>query len=73
MSNQLKLGIFTVTGLFALVILIIAIETFSLEKTYSIYVKFDNISDITRKAKVEIAGIDIGVLKRASLKDSKQK
>jgi phospholipid/cholesterol/gamma-HCH transport system substrate-binding protein len=73
MSNQLKFGIFTAGGLFALVILIIAVGTFSLEKTYSIYVRFNNISDLTRKAKVKIAGVDVGVLKSASLEDSKAK
>jgi ABC-type transporter Mla subunit MlaD len=42
-------------------------------KTYRIYAKFDNISGLTRKTKVKIAGINIGVLRGVSLDDSKVK
>ncbi|MDR0800476.1 MAG: MlaD family protein [Endomicrobium sp.] len=71
MSNQLKLGIFAAVGFLAIVVSIISTGSFTLRKTYHIYVKFDSISGLTRKAKVKIAGIDIGVLRSISLDDSK--
>jgi phospholipid/cholesterol/gamma-HCH transport system substrate-binding protein len=71
MNNQLKLGIFIVISILSLIILIIAIGTFPLEKTYNIYVKFDNISGITNKSKVKIAGVNVGILKNIYLEHSK--
>ncbi|MCA6071477.1 MAG: MlaD family protein [Endomicrobium sp.] len=73
MSNQLKLGIFTVVGLFAIVASIFATGSFSLKRTYNVYVNFDNISGLSRKAKVKIAGVDIGVLRGVCLENSKAK
>ncbi|MDR3256774.1 MAG: MlaD family protein [Endomicrobium sp.] len=71
MSNQLKLGIFTAIGLVAVIISIIATGSFTLARTYNVYTKFDNISGLTRKAKVKIAGVDVGVLNGVSLDESK--
>jgi phospholipid/cholesterol/gamma-HCH transport system substrate-binding protein len=73
MNNKLKLGIFTVIGLFAIIISIFATGTFSLKKTYNIYVKFDDIAGLLKKSKVKIAGVDIGILKERSLEGSKAK
>ena len=73
MNSQLKLGIFTIIGLFAIIASISATGSFSLKRTYNIYVNFDNISNLPRKAKVKIAGVDIGVLRDIYLKDSKAK
>ncbi|MCA6079959.1 MAG: MlaD family protein [Endomicrobium sp.] len=73
MNNQLKLGLFTAAGFLAIVVSIISTGSFTLKKTYNIYVKFDSISGLTRKAKVKIAGVDIGVLRNVSLDDSKAK
>ncbi|MDR1926344.1 MAG: MlaD family protein [Endomicrobium sp.] len=73
MNNQLKLGIFTALGLFAIIISIIATGTFSIKKTYNIYVKFDNISGLAKKSKVKIAGVDVGILKNIFLENSKAK
>jgi phospholipid/cholesterol/gamma-HCH transport system substrate-binding protein len=73
MSSQLKLGIFIIVGLFAIIASIFATGPFSLKRTYNIYVNFDNISGLTRKAKVKIAGVDIGVLKDVRLENSKAK
>jgi phospholipid/cholesterol/gamma-HCH transport system substrate-binding protein len=73
MSKQLMLGIFIFLGLIAMAVSIIAVESFSLKKTYNVYAKFDNISGVTKKAKVKIAGVDIGILRGISLKDSQAK
>jgi phospholipid/cholesterol/gamma-HCH transport system substrate-binding protein len=73
MSNKLKLGIFLFLGIVAVAVSIIAAGSFSLKRTYNVYAKFDNISGVTKKAKVKIAGVDIGVLKEVSLEDSQAK
>jgi phospholipid/cholesterol/gamma-HCH transport system substrate-binding protein len=73
MNNFIKLGIFTAAGFLAIVISIIATGSFSFSETYDIYAKFDNISGLTKKSKVKIAGVDIGILKEISLDGSKAK
>jgi len=74
MSNQLKLGVFTIMGLLAIIVSIFATGTLTfLVGTYNIYSKFDNISGVTCKSKVKVAGVDVGVLKEIILDDSKAK
>jgi phospholipid/cholesterol/gamma-HCH transport system substrate-binding protein len=70
MRDQLKLGIFVFLGSIAIAVSVIAAGSFSLKRTYSVYAKFDNISGVTKKAKVKIAGVDVGVLRAVSLEDS---
>jgi phospholipid/cholesterol/gamma-HCH transport system substrate-binding protein len=73
MSKQLKLGIFVLLGIIAGAVSIIASGAFPLKRSYNVYAKFDNISGITKKAKVKIAGVDIGVLREISLESSQAK
>ncbi|MDR3071289.1 MAG: MlaD family protein [Endomicrobium sp.] len=73
MNNQLKLGIFAVVGVLAIIASIFAVGSFSLQKTYCIYVSFNNIAGLSRKAKVKMAGVNIGILKDVSLENSKAK
>jgi phospholipid/cholesterol/gamma-HCH transport system substrate-binding protein len=71
MGNDIKLGIFTFVGIGAIVLSIFAVGNFSLKRTYNIYVGFDNIANLTKKAKVKTAGVDIGVLKAVCLNKGK--
>ncbi|MDR2399730.1 MAG: MlaD family protein [Endomicrobium sp.] len=73
MRDQLKLGIFVFLGIMAISVSIIAVGPFSLKRTYSVYAKFYNMSGVTKKAKVKIAGVDVGALRAVSLEDSKAK
>jgi phospholipid/cholesterol/gamma-HCH transport system substrate-binding protein len=73
MNNQLKLGIFITIGLLAIIVLIVSTGVLTLTKTYHVYSKFKNIAGFTRKAKVKIVGVGIGVLRGVSLDDSKAK
>ncbi|GHT41153.1 hypothetical protein AGMMS49921_03750 [Endomicrobiia bacterium] len=66
MNNKLKLGIFITIGLLAIIVSVFAVRTFSLEKTYNIYVVFDDSSGLPQKASVKIAGVDVGFLKKRS-------
>ncbi len=71
MNSQIKLGLFVAIGLAAIMISIIAVGNFTLNRSYKVYVMFQNASGLTKKAKVKIAGVDVGVLNGVSLKDSK--
>ncbi|MCL2145092.1 MAG: MlaD family protein [Endomicrobia bacterium] len=71
MNNKVKLGIFVVIGLLAIFVSIIAVGSFSFGKKYKVYVLFNNTSGLLKKAKVKIAGVDIGVLKGIDLHGSK--
>ncbi|MDR1418504.1 MAG: MlaD family protein [Endomicrobium sp.] len=73
MGNNIRFGIFTLVGIIAIILSIFAVGNFSLKKTYNIYVEFDNIAGLTRKAKVKMAGVDIGVLREVSLDNGKAK
>jgi phospholipid/cholesterol/gamma-HCH transport system substrate-binding protein len=73
MNNQLKLGFFMAIGLIAIAVLIIATSALTFERTYNIYVNFNNISGLTCKSKIKIAGVNIGVIKGIILEDSKAK
>ena len=71
MNNKIKLGIFVLAGLAAILVSLVAVGSFSLNKKYTVYVLFDNASGLTKKAKVKIAGVEIGVLRGIDLWDTK--
>jgi phospholipid/cholesterol/gamma-HCH transport system substrate-binding protein len=71
MNNKTKLGLFLVLGILAVMISIIAVGSISLSDTYKVYASFDNVIGVTKKAKVKIAGVDIGVLRGIKLVDGK--
>ncbi|MDR2437107.1 MAG: MlaD family protein, partial [Endomicrobium sp.] len=70
MNKQLKLGIFVLLGIIAMLVSIIMSGSFPLKRSYNVYAKFDNISGITKKSKVKIAGVDIGVVREICLEGS---
>lgn len=70
MNNKVKLGIFVLIGLTSIVVSILAVGSFSMGKKYKVYVLFDNASGLTKKAKVKIAGVDIGVLQKVDLQET---
>jgi phospholipid/cholesterol/gamma-HCH transport system substrate-binding protein len=70
MNKQLKLGIFVLLGIIAMLVSIIMSGSFPLKRSYNVYAKFDNISGITKKSKVKIAGVDIGVVREIYLEGS---
>jgi phospholipid/cholesterol/gamma-HCH transport system substrate-binding protein len=72
MNNQLKLGIFTIVGLLAIIVSIFASGAFRLSlRTYNIYSMFSNVAGLACKSRVKVAGVDVGVLKEISLNNSK--
>ena len=61
-STEIKVGIFVFIGIIALLYLTfkLAEEAFTPKDVYKLYAVFDNISGLTKGAKIEMAGIPIG-------------
>ena len=70
-KNLLKLGIFAALGLISVLVSIIALGNWGFVSGYDIYAVFDNSAGLIPKARVRIAGVDIGSLKKITLKDKK--
>ncbi|MDR3243235.1 MAG: MlaD family protein, partial [Elusimicrobiota bacterium] len=71
MNNSVKLGLFTALGLAAIIISIIAVGDISISRQIKVYALFDNVTGVTQKARVRIAGVDIGFLNGAALQGQK--
>lgn len=61
-GTEIKVGIFVFIGIIALLYLTfkLAEEAFTPKDVYKVYAVFDNISGLTKGAKIEMAGIPIG-------------
>lgn len=63
---ELTVGLFILAGLLALLILAVRISGLSLNAggdTYTVYAHFDNVSGLTSRSKVTMAGVTIGQVK----------
>ncbi|MDR1952003.1 MAG: MlaD family protein [Elusimicrobiota bacterium] len=69
MSNLAKVGLFTAFGLAAILGSIVAVGNWTFSRGYDVYVVFDNAAGLSMKAKVKIAGVDIGMLENITLKN----
>jgi len=70
MKNNFRLGVFVALGLIGIMVSILALGNIAVGKTYTVYVSFPNASGLMKKAKVKIAGVDVGILKEFALKNS---
>lgn len=70
MRNKIKLGIFVAIGLLGIMISIFALGNLNFGRTYDVYVLFQNASGLPKKAKVKVAGVDVGVLSKIELKNA---
>ncbi len=61
-STEIKVGIFVFIGLLALFYLTFKLgeEAFTPKDTYKLYAVFENVSGLTKGAKIEMAGVNIG-------------
>jgi phospholipid/cholesterol/gamma-HCH transport system substrate-binding protein len=71
MTQETKLGVFVLLGIAALVTSILLLGNFQFHRTYTLNILFDNISGLPAKAKVKIAGVDIGAVKKIALSGNK--
>ena len=63
---ELTVGLFILAGLFALLILALRVSGLTLSpngSTYTVYAHFDNVSGLTSRSKVTMAGVTIGQVK----------
>ena len=66
---ELTVGLFILAGLLALLILALRISGLTLNSSgdsYTLYAHFDNVSGLTSRSKVTMAGVTIGQVKRIS-------
>ncbi len=73
MSNELKLGIFVIIGLIAVLLTIMLLGNYSLTSKYIVNTYFTNTAGLPKKAKVKISGVDVGNIKDIVLEDGKAK
>lgn len=67
---ELSVGLFIVAGIAALLLLALRVSGLTLgsqENTYTLYANFDNVSGLTDRGKVTMAGVTIGKVKSIGL------
>lgn len=61
---ETSVGLFMLTGILALTFLAIQVSglnrNFDSDKTYQLYAEFSNVAGVTRKARVTVAGVQVG-------------
>ncbi|MFT0212714.1 outer membrane lipid asymmetry maintenance protein MlaD [Pseudomonas sp. F1_0610] len=60
---ELVVGLFLLAGIFALVLLALRVSGLSVgggQETYRVYAYFDNVAGLTTRAKVSMAGVNVG-------------
>jgi phospholipid/cholesterol/gamma-HCH transport system substrate-binding protein len=60
MKNEIKLGIFTAAGIAAVILSIMMAGGLTFERSYKVHMLFNDAAGMPPKAKVKIAGVDIG-------------
>lgn len=73
MTNELKLGLFVTLGIVAIALSVMLLGNFDFKSKYTINAYFDNASGLPKKAKVKIAGVDVGHIKNIILENEKAK
>lgn len=69
-SIEIVVGTFMLAGLLALAVLAIQVSGFSVganNSTYNVYARFENIGGLAVRAKVSIAGVEVGNVAEISL------
>lgn len=72
-SNELRLGIFVTIGILAVLLTIMLLGNYSLTSKYVVNTYFENTAGLPKKAKVKIAGVDVGNIKDIVLENGKAK
>lgn len=60
---ELVVGLFLLAGIFALILLALRVSGLSVgsrQETYRVYAYFDNVAGLTTRAKVSMAGVNVG-------------
>ena len=73
MSKQIKLGLFVLLGIISIIVSITLLSNYSFGSKYTVCAYFDDVVGLPKKAKVKIAGVDVGSIKNISLENGKAK
>lgn len=71
MTQETKLGIFVLIGITGLVLSIFLLGDFQFQSTYNLNILFGNVAGLPQKAKVKIAGVEVGGVKQITLRGNK--
>jgi len=73
MTRETKLGIFVLIGIFSFALAILLLGDFQFQRRYHINILFNNIAGLPERAKVRIAGVDVGAVEKITLQGDKAK
>ncbi|MBI4052203.1 MAG: MCE family protein [Elusimicrobia bacterium] len=73
MSTESKVGLFVLVGLVLLGWTIFLLGDVSLQRHYSMFVYFDDVSGLPNKAVVKLNGVEVGKVKEITLEGTKAK
>jgi phospholipid/cholesterol/gamma-HCH transport system substrate-binding protein len=71
MTQETKLGVFVLVSLAALAVSIILLGDFQFRSTYTLNILFNDIAGLPAKAKVKIAGVEVGAVKAITLEGTR--
>ncbi|MBN1824119.1 MAG: MCE family protein [Endomicrobiales bacterium] len=73
MTQETKLGLFVLAAVTALVVSIALLGDFQFQSRYKLNILFNDIAGLPSKAKVKIAGVEVGTVKEITLEENKAK
>jgi phospholipid/cholesterol/gamma-HCH transport system substrate-binding protein len=73
MNQETKLGLFVLAGIACLVVSIAMLGDFHFKITYNLNIIFTDVAGLPNKAKVKMAGVEVGGVKSISLIDDRAK
>lgn len=73
MTQETKLGLFVLVGIVCFVASIMLLGDFQFQRRYDLNVIFSDIAGLPAKAKVKIAGVEVGAVKKVTLEGNKAK
>jgi len=71
MTQETKLGLFVLAAITCLMVSIMLLGDFQFQRRYDINVLFGDIAGLPAKAKVKIAGVDVGAVRKITLEGNK--
>ncbi len=73
MNTEAKVGVFVLMGLLLTGLAIFLLGDFTLEKRYTLYVEFNDVSGLSEKAPVKLSGVEVGKVLEIRLEGAKAK
>ena len=73
MNQETKLGLFVLAGIVSLALTVMLLGDFQFQRRYHLNVLFNDIAGLPSRAKVKIAGVEVGAVNEITLKGNKAK